>query len=75
VTIECYYNRCSYHSYNTRTDDGPFCYEPHCRQSPALLAFFEAQRQAREDQARHIEAKPPVKKGFAAKIKGIFRRK
>jgi len=51
MTIECYYGDCQYHAPD---DDGPFCYENHCKASDKELVVFERKR--REGLLKHVQA-------------------
>ena len=44
MTIECYYSWCPYHSNNTDSEDGPFCYENECKADDKSLSRYERLR-------------------------------
>lgn len=45
MTIECYYEKCPYHSCHENSDESPFCYEEECKAFSHDLVKYERIRQ------------------------------
>lgn len=50
MTIECYKNKCPYHSSHfDPSEEGPFCYEEECREEDTLVNWNRTIRLRKKD--------------------------
>jgi hypothetical protein len=46
MCIECYYDKCPFHSIHADKDEGPYCYEDECRASEEQLQIYDEIRKS-----------------------------